>query len=57
MKLQLAVNIAKNRVERIEEQVILGAPANLNNVDFKGAHHSFEKAGYKNTDKCRTIFV
>jgi len=29
----------------------------LSNVDFKGAHRSFEKAGYKNTDKCQTIFV
>jgi hypothetical protein len=35
MKLQLAVNIANSRVERIEEQVIPGAPAYLNNVDFK----------------------
>ena len=29
----------------------------LSNEDFKGAHRSFEKAGYKNTDQCRTIFV
>src|SRR5688500_14628995 len=32
MKLQLAVNTAESRVERVEEQVILGAPANLNRV-------------------------
>jgi uncharacterized protein len=29
----------------------------LTNVEFKGAHRSFLKAGYKNTDNCRTIFV
>jgi len=29
----------------------------LTNVDFKSAHRSFEKAGYKNTDSCTTIFV
>ena len=29
----------------------------LSNVDFKGAHRSFEKAGFVNTDECQTIFV
>ena len=29
----------------------------LTNVEFKNAHRSFEKAGYKNTDCCTTIFV
>lgn len=29
----------------------------LSNVDFKGAHRSFEKAGYVNSDQCITIFV
>ncbi len=29
----------------------------LSNAEFKGAHHSFEKAGFKNTDACQTIFV
>lgn len=29
----------------------------LTNVNFKSAHRSFEKAGYKNTDSCTTIFV
>jgi GNAT superfamily N-acetyltransferase len=29
----------------------------LSNVDFKNAHRSFLKAGYKNTDSCQTIFV
>lgn len=29
----------------------------LTNVDFKSAHRSFEKAGYKNTGNCTTIFV
>lgn len=29
----------------------------LSNIEFKGAHGSFLKAGYKNTDCCRTIFV
>ena len=29
----------------------------LTNADFKSAHRSFEKAGYKNTNTCTTIFV
>lgn len=29
----------------------------LSNVEFKGAHRSFEKAGYRNTDHCTTLFV
>jgi GNAT superfamily N-acetyltransferase len=29
----------------------------LSNVDFKNAHKSFEKAGFRNTDYCQTIFV
>ena len=29
----------------------------LTNVEFKNAHRSFEKAGYKNTDCCTTVFV
>lgn len=29
----------------------------LSNVEFKGAHRSFLKAGYTNTDSCQTIFV
>ncbi len=29
----------------------------LSNVDFEGAHKSFFKAGYKNTDRCTTLFV
>ena len=29
----------------------------LTNVDFTNVHRSFEKAGYKNTDYCTTIFV
>lgn len=29
----------------------------LTNVEFKSAHRSFEKAGYKNTNTCTTIFV
>jgi uncharacterized protein len=29
----------------------------LSNKEFKGAHRSFEKAGFKNTDCCRTVFV
>jgi len=29
----------------------------LSNVEFTNAHRSFEKAGYKNTDCCTTIFV
>lgn len=29
----------------------------LTNVEFKSAHRSFLKAGFKNTDRCTTIFV
>ncbi|MCY7374411.1 MAG: GNAT family N-acetyltransferase [Pyrinomonadaceae bacterium] len=29
----------------------------LTNVEFTGAHRSFVKAGFKNTDCCQTIFV
>lgn len=29
----------------------------LSNVEFKNAHRSFLKAGFKNTDCCQTIFV
>jgi predicted GNAT family acetyltransferase len=29
----------------------------LSNVEFKAAHRSFAKAGYKNTDRCTTLFV
>ena len=29
----------------------------LSNVDFAGAHKSFVKAGYKNTDHCTTLFA
>lgn len=29
----------------------------LSNVEFKGAHKAFEKAGYKSTDECITLFV
>jgi len=39
---------------------LLGRVSNiclLSNVDFGAAHRSFEKAGYKTTDKCVTLFV
>jgi len=29
----------------------------LSNVDFKNAHKCYEKAGYRNTDMCTTLFV
>ena len=29
----------------------------LSNIHFDGAHKSFLKAGYKNTDLCTTLFV
>lgn len=29
----------------------------LSNVKFKGAHRSFMKAGFRNTDRCTTLFV
>jgi len=39
---------------------LLGRASNiclLSNVDFQAAHRSFEKAGYKATDKCVTLFA
>jgi GNAT superfamily N-acetyltransferase len=39
---------------------LLGRVSNiclLSNVDFEHAHRSFEKAGYRATDKCVTLFV
>ncbi len=38
-------------LERVENVCL------LSNTEFKGAHRSFEKAGFKNTDYCQTIFV
>ncbi|MFZ1701325.1 MAG: GNAT family N-acetyltransferase [Pyrinomonadaceae bacterium] len=29
----------------------------LSNIDFKNAHKSFAKAGFRNTDQCTTLFV
>jgi len=29
----------------------------LSNVEFEGAHKSFQKAGFRNTDQCTTLFV
>jgi len=29
----------------------------LSNVEMKGAHKSFLKAGFKNTDRCTTLFI
>ncbi|MBK7392567.1 MAG: GNAT family N-acetyltransferase [Chloracidobacterium sp.] len=41
-------------------QQLLGRVENiclLSNVDFKRAHSSFEKAGYRRSDQCVTLFV
>ncbi len=38
-------------MERVENVCL------LSNVEFEGAHRSFAKAGFKNTDCCQTIFV
>ncbi len=41
-------------------QHLLGRVENiclLSNVDFTGAHTSFEKAGYRRSDQCVTLFV
>jgi len=29
----------------------------LSNIEFEGAHRSFQKAGFKRTDQCTTLFV
>ena len=40
-----------NLLERVENVCL------LSNVEFKGAHRSFVKAGMRNTDACTTLFV
>lgn len=44
-------NLSLQLMERVENICL------LSNVDFKGAHRSFAKAGFHNTDSCHTIFV
>jgi GNAT superfamily N-acetyltransferase len=40
-----------NLLERVDNVCL------LSNVDFGSAHRSFEKAGYRRTDQCVTLFV
>jgi len=44
-------NLSLQLMERAENVCL------LSNVEFKNAHRSFVKAGFKNTDSCQTIFV
>lgn len=44
-------NLGLQLLERVQNVCL------LSNVEFKAAHRSFEKAGFKNTDCCQTIFV
>jgi GNAT superfamily N-acetyltransferase len=44
-------NLSLQLMERVENICL------LSNVEFKGAHRSFAKAGFQNTDCCQTIFV
>lgn len=44
-------NLSRQLLERVENVCL------LSNVEFKAAHRSFVKAGFKNTDCCQTIFV
>lgn len=44
-------NLSLQLMERVENICL------LSNVEFKGAHRSFAKAGFHNTDSCHTIFV
>jgi len=44
-------NLALQLMERVENVCL------LSNIEFKNAHRSFAKAGFKNTDSCQTIFV
>jgi len=44
-------NLGRQLLERVENVCL------LSNVEFKTAHRSFVKAGFKNTDCCQTIFV
>ena len=52
-------NVGSSCLSKLSRQ-LMGRVENvclLSNVEFKGAHRSFEKAGFKNTDRCQTIFV
>ena len=44
-------NLSLQLMERVQNICL------LSNVEFKGAHRSFAKAGFHNTDSCHTIFV
>ncbi len=44
-------NLGLQLLDRFQNICLLG------NKDFTGAHKSFMKAGFKNTDSCQTIFV
>ena len=44
-------NLSLSLLDRVEHISL------LSNVNFDGAHRSFAKAGYKNTDQCTTLFV
>ncbi len=44
-------NLSQQLMRRVDNVCL------LSNVEFKGAHRSFVKAGFKNTDCCQTIFV
>ena len=43
--------LGQQLTERVENVCL------LSNVEFKAAHRSFTRAGFKNTDCCQTIFV
>src|SRR5688500_9066683 len=44
-------SLSLDLLNRVENVVM------LSNVEFEGAHKSFQKAGYKSTDQCTTLFV
>ena len=44
-------NLGLQLMERVENVCL------LSNAEFENAHHSFLKAGFKNTDSCQTIFT
>ena len=52
-------NVGSSCLSKLGEQLLARVEnvCLLSNIEFKDAHRSFVKAGFKNTDCCQTIFV
>ena len=47
----LLANVCLSLLDRVQSVCL------LSNVEFKGAHRCFARAGMRNTDACTTLFV